>query len=529
MRRLHRRYGTAAVITVLIWAVLGAGSPQAGPAGKTLVVGLVAEPTSMDPGQLTDINSMRVLSSVYDTLVRFREGSFTVEPGLATSWTISADGLQYTFKLRQGVTFHDGTAFNAEAVKFTYDRLLDAKHPYAFTGPFPFAGFYYGAIKQVDIVDASTVRFTLKRPYSPLLNNLTLNTGRIVSPAGVKKWGKEFASHPVGTGPFTFVQWEKNVRIVLRANPAYWGGAPKLDRLIFRPLPEEQTRVTELLSGGVDFIVDVPPDNIDQIRRDPRFDFYQEPGPHVWWVTLNVRKKPFTDVRVRRAVNYAVNKDAIVRNILKSTATVSSGPIPPAITWAYTDQVAKYPYDPGRALKLLQEAGYGSGFSAVFWIPESGSGMQSPKTMAQAIQADLAAVGIRVSIQTFEWGAYLGKYGKGMGAEADMAALSFMLDPGDPAPMLSLIMDGGALPPNGFNAGFYKNSEVDRLLEAATRTVSLRQRGDLYRTMQKIVADEAPWIFIDHSLQNAAGLKKVRSFKLHPSFYMFFNTIDISQ
>lgn len=517
------------VALTLGWPLVGAPGPQAAPAAKTLVVGLVAEPTSMDPGQLTDINSMRVLSSVYDTLVRFKENSFTLEPGLATSWTLSPDGLNYTFKLRRGVKFHDGTAFNAEAVKFTYDRLLDPKHPYANTGPFPFAGFYYGAIKQVTAVDASTVRVTLKRPFSPLLNNLTLNTGRIVSPAAVKKWGKEFASHPVGTGPFRFVGWEKNVRIVLEANPGYWEGRPGLARLIFRPLPEEQTRVTELLSGGVDFIVDVPPDNIAQIRSDPRFVFYQQPGPHVWWVTLNVRKKPFDDVRVRRAVNHAVNKQAIAGDLLKGTATISSGPVPPAITWAYTAQVAQYPYDPARAKALLAEAGYANGFSAVFWIPESGSGMQSPKTMAQSIQADLAAVGIKVSIRTFEWGAYLNKYGKGLGQEADMAALSFMLDPGDPAPMLSLILDGGAIPPNGFNGGYYKNAEVDRILAAATRTVDLKKRGDLYRQMQKIVADEAPWIFIDHSLQNAAGLKKVKNFKLHPSFYMFFNKITVGQ
>ena len=155
--------------------------------------------------------------------------------------------------------------------------------------------------------------------------------------------------------------------------------------------------------------------------------------------------------------------------------------------------------------------------------------MQSPKTMAQAIQADLAVVGIKVQIQTFEWGAYLNQYGKGFGTAADMGALSFMLDPGDPAPMLSLILDGHALPPNGFNGGYYKNAEVDSLLDAATRTVDLKRRGELYRKMQQIVATDAPWIFIDHALQNAAGLKKVTNFKLHPSFYMFFNKIGVNQ
>jgi peptide/nickel transport system substrate-binding protein len=522
---MDRRHVALAVVLALGLALLGTGTPQAGPAGKTLVVGLVAEPTSMDPGQLTDINSMRVLSSVYDTLVRFKEESFTAEPGLATSWTISPDGIVYTFALRRGVKFHDGTPFNAEAVKFTYDRLLDAKHPYANTGPFPFASFYYGAIKQVMVVDANTVKFTLKKPFSPLINNLTLNTGRIVSPAAVKKYGKEFASHPVGTGPFKFVSWQKNVRIVLEANGGYWDGAPKLNRLIFRPLVEEQTRVTELLSGGVDFIVDVPPDNVEQVKKDARFEYYVQPGPHIWWVTLNTQKKPFSDVRVRRAVNIAINKEAIAKDILKGTATAALGPIPPAITWAFTDQVTKYAYDAEKAKKLLTEAGYPNGFSAVFWIPESGSGMQSPKTMAQAIQADLQAVGIKVSIQTYEWGAYLNKYGKGFGQEADMGAMSFMLDPGDPAPMLSLVIDGKG----GFNGGAYKNADVDRLLDEATRVVDLKKRGDLYRQASKIIVDDAPWVFIDNAFQNAAGLKKVTGFKLHPSFYIFFNKISVSQ
>ncbi len=203
---MRRSLGAVLAICALLCAGLWVSPGRAATPG-TLVVGLVAEPTSLDPGQLTDINSMRVLSNVYDTLVRFSPGTFDLRPGLATSWTISPDGLTYTFTLRKGVTFHDGTPFTADAVKFTYDRLLDSEHPYHDTGPFPFAVFYYGAIRETRAVDPYTVRFTLKQRFSPLLHNLTLNTGRIVSPAAVKKWGKEFASHPVGTGPFTFVSW----------------------------------------------------------------------------------------------------------------------------------------------------------------------------------------------------------------------------------------------------------------------------------------------------------------------------------
>jgi peptide/nickel transport system substrate-binding protein len=521
---MKRRWMVLPLVLTVVWTLLRAAVPAEAVTAKTLVVGLVAEPTSMDPGQLNDINSMRVLSSVYDTLVRFKEESFTLEPGLATAWTISPDGLTYTFTLRRGVKFHDGTPFDAEAVKYTYDRLLDPNHPDADTGPFPFATFYYGPIKQVTVIDPNTVRFLLKEPFSPLLNNLTLNTGRIVSPAAVRKWKKEFASHPSGTGPFKFVSWQKNVRIELGQNPGYWGGAPKLERLVFRPLIEEQTRVTELLSGGVDFIVDVPPDNVDQLKKDARFTYYGQPGPHIWWVTFNTQKKPFSDVRVRRALNHAVNREALARDILKGTATPAVGPIPPAIPWAYSDQVTKYPYDPERAKKLLAEAGFPNGFPAVFWIPESGSGMQSPKTMAQAIQADLAAVGVTASIQTFEWGAYLSKYGKGFGQEADMGAMSFMLDPGDPAPMLSLVIDGQG----GFRGGYYQNAEVDKLLADANRTVDLKKRGELYRQVQKLVVDDAPWIFVDNAIQTAASVKAVSGFKLHPSFYLFFNRVAVN-
>ena len=166
---MKRRWMVLPLVLTVVWALLRAAVPAEAVTAKTLVVGLVAEPTSMDPGQLNDINSMRVLSSVYDTLVRFKEESFTLEPGLATAWTISADGLTYTFTLRRGVKFHDGTPFDAEAVKYTYDRLLDPKHPDADTGPFPFATFYYGPIKQVTVVDSNTVRFLLKEPFSPLL------------------------------------------------------------------------------------------------------------------------------------------------------------------------------------------------------------------------------------------------------------------------------------------------------------------------------------------------------------------------
>ena len=376
------------------------------------------------------------------------------------------------------------------------------------------------------VVDPATVRFTLKQPFSPLLNNLTLNTGRIVSPAAVKKYGKEFASHPVGTGPFKFVSWDKNVRIVLEANAGYWAGRPKLERIVFRPLVEEQTRVTELLSGGVDFIVDVPPDNVAQVKKDAKLAYYEQPGPHIWWVTLNTEKKPFNDVRVRRAVNYAVNREAIAGDLLKKTATAAIGPVPPSITWAFTDQVTKYPYDPAQAKKLLAEAGLSERLPGGVLDPGVG--------LRHAVAQDdgpgdpgrpRRGRGQRASIQTFEWGAYLNKYGKGFGQEADMGAMSFMLDPGDPAPMLSLVIDGKGgfrrrrlrQPGGGQAAG---GGEPHHGSQEARRPLSARCRSWWWTTRRGSSSTTRS--------RTRPAAKKVAGFKLHPSFYLFFDKISVA-
>jgi peptide/nickel transport system substrate-binding protein len=521
----------AAAPTILAPITSAAGLRVQRPAAQspgTLVVGLVAEPTSLDPGQLTDINSMKLLGALYDTLVRFQPDTFELQPSLALSWDLSSDGLAYTFKLRPGVKFHDGSDFNATAVKFTYDRLLDPNHPYADTGPFPFAPGYYGSIAETVVLDPLTVQFKLKRQDSALINAFTLNTGRIVSPQAVMTARKNFSQNPVGTGPFKFVGWDHNVRISLAANPDYWDGAPALSQIVFRPLADEQTRITEFLSGGVDVIFDVPPDNIDQVKASSTAIFAQQPGPHVWWVTLNVTRPPFDNVLVRRAVNYAVNKDALTVDILKGTGTPSVGPIPPAITWAYTDQVQQYPYDPDQARALLQQSGVLMPLNLTFWVTESGSGMQSPKTMGTAIQADLAAVGINAQIQTFEWGAYLNKYGAGLGGDSHMAELSWMFDSGDPAHMLPNNLYGPSCSPKGFNGGCYQNSRVDGLMDDALKITDREQRGAIYRQIQQIVADDAPWIFVDNQIQNMAMSSRVSGLNLHPSFYMtYLNKISV--
>jgi peptide/nickel transport system substrate-binding protein len=495
--------------------------------GGTLVAALVAEPTSLDPNQLTDINSMRLVRNIYDGLTRFEPGTFNIQPALAESWDIAEDGLTYTFKLRQGVTFHDGTPFNADAVKFAFDRMLDPEHPSYDTGPFPFATFYFGAIDTTEVVDESTVVMHLKQPYAPLLNTLAVACGLIVSPEAVKAQGKAYAQNPVGTGPFKFVSWEPNQRVSLEANAEYWDGAPKLQNLIFRPIIEEQTRFTELLSGGVNFIVDVPPDNIAQITGDPAYQFVEQPGPHIWWVTINTAMKPFDDVKVRQAVNYAVNKETICADILQNTGDPAHTVVPPAIEWAYNPDAQSYPYDPEKAKQLLTEAGYPDGFETTFWVTASGSGMQSPKTMGEAIQANLADVGIKTSIEVAEWGAYLNLYNAGMSDKAGLAEMSWMFDTGDPHTVLPLNFYKDAYPQ--FNTGHYTNDRVDELLHQAAISLDQEERGKLYKEVQQITSEDAPWIFVDHAKQNAAMTANVKGFMLNPSFLLTFKDTYIEE
>ena len=482
-----------------------------------LLVGQVAEPKSLDPQTVTAVNDFRILINLYDGLVRYKEGTLEVEPALATSWKISDDGTVYTFNLRKGVKFHDGTAFNAEAVKFNFDRMLDDTHPQHNTGPFPLA-FFFKSIKETRVIDDDTVQFKLDKPYAPLLSNLAYPTGLMVSPAAVKKYGKDFGRHPVGTGPFQFTRWESNRLVMAEKNPNYWDGPPKLNAVVFRPITDANTRVTEMLSGGIDLMVEVPPDNVAMFNQDKGFTLYEQVGPHLWFLILNMKQGPFKDKRVRQAVNYAIDKKALVDNVLQGTATVATGPIPSAFHWAYNDTLKPYPYDPKKARQLIKAAG-ADGAQLTFYVTEGGSGMLNPIAMGTAIQADLAKVGLKVKIETYEWNTFLGKVNPGLDNKADMAEMAWMTNDPDTLPYLALRT--AAWPDKGgFNSGYYSNKEVDKLLEKARTATDQEQRAQLYRKMQKIVYEDAPWAFIANWKQNAVTTAQVKGFSLQPSFLL---------
>ena len=512
----------AAGLTAALVAGLSAFAAEAQIPEDVLVVGQVAEPKSLDPATVTAVNDFRILVNVYDGLTRYADGTLRVVPGLAESWEISEDGTVYTFKLREGVTFHDGTPFNAEAVKFNFDRMLNEDHPYHDTGPFPLA-FFFSAIERTEVINEYEVALHLSEPYAPLLSNLAYPMGLMVSPTAVKEHGKDFGRNPVGTGPFAFRLWESNRQVALVRNEDYWDGAPPLRGIVFRPITDANARVSAMLSGDIDLMVEVPPDSLSVFEESDDFVIHEQAGPHLWFLILNMKEGPFTDKRMRQAINHAINKKALVENVLQGTATVATGPIPAAFGWAYNEELEPYPYDPERARALIAEAGQ-EGAELTFYVTEGGSGMLAPVAMGTAIQADLAAVGLDVSIETYEWNTFLGKVNPGLAGKADMAEMAWMTNDPDTLPYLALRTE--AWPENGgFNSGYYSNPKVDELLEKARTSTDRAERAALYKEMQAIVYEDAPWVFVANWKQNAVTTARVKDFVLQPSFLLLLHEV----
>jgi peptide/nickel transport system substrate-binding protein len=278
-----------------------------------------------------------------------------------------------------------------------------------------------------------------------------------------------------------------------------------------------------MLAGGIDVMVEVPPVALSEFQGDG-FTVHEQAGPHVWFLILNMREGPFTNQLVRQAANYAVNKTALVEEVLEGTAEVAAGPTPPAFAWAYNEDLEPYPYDPDRARALLAEAGVENP-EITFYVTEGGSGMLGPVAMGTAIQADLEAVGFDVTIETYEWNTFLGRVNPGLEGEADAAQMAWMTNDPDTLPYLALRTE--AWPEQGgFNSGYYSNPEVDALLEEARTATDQDRRAELYREMQVIVQEDAPWVFVANWVQNAVTSDRVSNFALEPSFFLLLGDVE---
>ncbi|HEX3031048.1 MAG TPA: ABC transporter substrate-binding protein, partial [Bacillota bacterium] len=399
---------------------------------KIFVFARGGDASGLDPINVTDGESLYVTQQIFDTLLEYEDDSTEVKPSLATEWENSKDGKEWTLKLKQGVKFHDGTPFNAEAVKFNFDRWRDEKNPYH-KGDFAYYptmfGGFPGIIKDVVVVDEYTVKFVLTTPQAPFLANLAMATFGISSPEAIKKYGDDYFKNPVGTGPFKFVKWEKDQQIVVAKNADYWGDKAKVDQIVFRVIPDNSARFLELKAGTIDAMVGLNPDDVESVKGDANLQLLLRPSMNVGYMALNMEKKPLDNQKVRQAINHAINKQALIDAFYAGLAKTAKNPLPPSL-WGYNDKVKGYEYDPAKAKALLAEAGFPNGFEIKLWaMPVARPYMPQPKEIGQAIQQDLAKVGIKATIVTYDWSTYLQK---GESGEPELYLIGWTGDNGDP-------------------------------------------------------------------------------------------------
>jgi len=491
-------------------------------ARDTIVVGWHQLQQSLDPIKQNDLG---YAVQVSETMWRLEGGSPQIKPSLATDWQTSSDGKEWTFKIRRGVRFHDGTPMNAKDIQFAFDRWMNPKNP-LHDPPYGAVSYHWRALQRVQVIDNYTFKIILKRVDPAFDSTMLYPFMGIVSPTALKRLGNQgFGLKPVFTGPWRVAEWNKGTRLVFERFDRYYGRRPLSRRLIFRPVIEDAVRLGQLQSGEVDVISQVPPQFLSAIQSDPNLRLLQAEGNHIWWITLNVRDGPTADKRVRQALNYAINKEAIVRDLLKGGATVAAGPIM-VPSWARDPTLRPYPYDPKKAKELLDAARYPDGFRIRFWVPQGGSGMLAPTEIATVVQAQLREVGVVAEIVPEEWASYLDHYSseglspKGKPAFA-MAEMSWNTPTPDPYLSIPDNLSSAGHPPHGYNSGYYANSKVDQLLNDASTTIDRGRRKSLYFQAQRIIYDEAPWIFMFSGKNLMATRKNVTGLEVSPCPWWF--------
>ena len=519
-------------------------------ASRTFVFGASGDAVNLDPGDVMDNESMERMDNIFECLVGFKPGTTEIQPWLATSWEISSDGKEIIFHLRKGVKFHDGTDFNADAVIFSFARQYDFNNPYYQYGKWYEWKHLFGAMEKVVKIDDYTVKFVLKRKNVVIITSLTMMYAvAIVSPTNAEKYKEDAFKHPCGTGPFKFVEWVKDDHITLEANEHYWGGKPKLDKLIFKVIPDPSARLMVLEVGEIQGMEYPNPSDFNRIKTNPQLKLLTGIGMNIGYVAINtgygykddnkngVRDpnepwvktpgyfEPLTKKKVRQAINMAIDKQSIVDNIFMGTAIKAKNGIPPFML-GYNDAIEDYPYDPERAKALLAEAGYPDGFEVTLYImPVSRAYMFDPPKIGEAIQSYLAAVGIKVEFYQVDWGTYLQEAAAG---KHQMCLLGITGDTGDTDDFMSICYapNSAAIGTAG-NRAFYNNEEVQNLISKSLQTYDKAERAEYYKKVQEIIHEDAPWVYIAHANQNLVFSTTVHDFVISPTSRMFFYPVWI--
>ncbi|ASN85152.1 glutathione ABC transporter substrate-binding protein GsiB [Pectobacterium versatile] len=498
---------TAAMATSPVWAA------------KDAVIAVGSTFTSLDPYDANDSLSQTVAKSFYQGLFGFDKDMKLVNV-LADSYDASPDGLTYTVKLHPGVKFHDGSAFNAAAVKVNLDRASNPDNRLK----------RYNLFKMIDkteAVDDLTVKITLKTPFSAFVNNLAHPAAVMISPAALKQYGKEIGFHPVGTGPYRFVAWNQTDFVKVEKFNGYWkAGLPKLDSITWRPVVDNNTRAALLQTGEAQFAYPIPFEQAKVLEKNDKLALVASPSILHRYISMNVTQKPFDNPKVRQALNYAINKEALIKVAFSGYATPAEGPLPSSID--YSVKYHPWPYDPAKARELLKEAGYPDGFTTTLWSSHNHSTAQK---VLQFTQQQLAQVGVKVQVTAMDAGQRAAEV-EGKGVKETGVRLFYTgwsASTGEADWALSPLFATASWPPAQFNTAFYSNPQVDADLANALKTTDRTEKQTLYKDAQDKIWADAPWIFLATERLVSANSKKLTGFYVMPDTLFSFEEADLKE
>ncbi|MBV9813723.1 MAG: glutathione ABC transporter substrate-binding protein [Acetobacteraceae bacterium] len=455
-------------------------------AQKVVTIGLDANVVGLDPGDLNDNLSLSATRTMYQGLFGF-DKEMKIHPVLATGVDASEDATEFTFHLRDGVKFQDGTPFDANAVKATFERLVNPANHLK-------RGSLFAPLKTVEVVDPMTVKMTLSAPFGAWVNTMAHPAAAILSPAAIQKYGADINRHPVGTGPYMFKSWPSPDTVNFEKNPNYWKpGLPKVAGISIRSVPESGSRIAMLQTNEAQLAFPLPVELAAAMQRNPNLSVVDAKSIYAQYVALNTMRKPFSDPRVRQALNYAVDKQAMIKVVFNGFAQPLDSPLPPLLN-GYTKE-GSYPYDPAKAKQMLAEAGYPNGFESTLW----GGNSTATQRAMQFLQQQFAAVGVKVQVEPLESGvaeAKIWSVQKPEDATTLMQYVGWSASTGDADWGLRPLLDSHSFPPKLFNTAYFSDPAFDKDISDGLATADPSKRQTAYAAAQAEAWQQAPWVFL---------------------------------
>ncbi|MEQ8355318.1 MAG: ABC transporter substrate-binding protein [Kiloniellaceae bacterium] len=530
---MHKTFSMTALGLILAASVSAAEA-------KTLVFCSEGSPEGFNPSLYTAGTTFDASSrQVFNKLVEFTTGTTSIEPGLAESWDVSDDGLEYTFHLRRGVKFQTtekftpSRDFNADDVVYSFARQWDKNHPYHGVSGGSYEYFngmsMPDLIKDIVKVDDMTVKFVLNRPEAPMIANLAMDFASILSAEYADKMlaagtPETVDLEPVGTGPFQVVAYQKDAVIRFKAHPDYWRGKAAIDNLIFAITPDASVRYQKLKANECQIMPYPNPADLEAMSKDPAINLMQQEGLNVGYLAYNALKPPFDNPAVRKALNMAINKQAIIDGVFQGAGKVAKNPIPPTI-WSYNETTVDDAYNPDNAKALLKDAGVTNLKTKIWAMPVQRPYNPNARRMAELIQADWAKVGVEAEIVSYEWGEYLER---SKSKDRDGAVLlGWTGDNGDPDNFLAVLLGCDGV--GGSNRAQWCYQPFEDLIQQAKTVSDHDKRSDLYKEAQIVFKEQAPWATIAHSVVFKPVRKEVKNFKIDPFGGHVFYGVDIEE